>query len=66
MIVSGLTVIIWILTGLSAHLYEMIPGFSLSLIAVILGSLLTKRPDESVISEFKTMEENLIDIEKAP
>ena len=66
MIVSGLTVIIWILNGLSAHLYEMIPGFSLSLIAVILGSLLTKRPDESVISEFKTMEENLIDIEKAP
>lgn len=66
MIVGGLTVIIWILTGLSAHLYEMIPGFSLSLIAVIVASLLTKKPDESVILEFKTMEENLIDITKAP
>ena len=52
--------------GLSSHLYEMIPGFTLSLIAVIVGSLLTKRPDESVILEFKTMEENLTDITKAP
>ncbi|MCB2309073.1 sodium/proline symporter PutP [Clostridium estertheticum] len=66
MIVGGLTVIIWILTGLSTHLYEMIPGFSLSLIAVIVGSLLTKQPDESVICEFKTMKKNLIDITKAP
>lgn len=60
MIVGGLTVIIWILSGLSAYLYEMIPGFALSLIAVVVVSLLTEKPDESVIREFKIMEENLM------
>lgn len=60
MIVGGLTVIIWILSGLSAYLYEMIPGFALSLIAVVVVSLLTEKPDQSVIDEFKIMEEHLM------
>jgi SSS family solute:Na+ symporter len=62
MVVGGLTVIIWILSGLSAYLYEMIPGFTLSLIAVIVVSLLTEKPNESVIREFKIMEENLTNL----
>jgi sodium/proline symporter len=60
MVVGGLTVIIWIISGLSSYLYEMIPGFALSLIAVIVVSLLTEKPDESVIREFKIMEDNLM------
>lgn len=60
MIVGGLTVIVWILSGLSAYLYEMIPGFALSLIAVVVVSLLTEKPDQSVIDEFKIMEDHLM------
>lgn len=59
MLVGGLTVIIWITSGLSSYLYEMIPGFFLSLIAVIGISLLTKKPDDSINKEFKVMEEIL-------
>lgn len=59
MIVGGLTVIIWIASGLSSYLYEMIPGFSLSLISIIVVSLLTKKPDESIDNDFKLMEDEL-------
>lgn len=59
MIVGGLTVIIWIVSGLSSYLYEMIPGFSLSLISIIVVSLLTKKPDESINDDFKLMEDEL-------
>ena len=40
MVIGGLTVILWIVSGLSGYLYEMIPGFSLSLISVIVVSLI--------------------------
>lgn len=59
MIVGGLTVIIWIVSGLSGYMYEMIPGFSLSLISVIVVSLITKKPDESINIDFTSMEETL-------
>lgn len=59
MIVGGLTVIIWIVSGLSAYLYEMIPGFSLALISIIVVSLLTKKPDKSIYNDFKLMENEL-------
>ena len=56
MIVGGLTVIIWILSGLSTYVYEMIPGFTLSLISVIIVSLLTEKPTKAVNDEFEKME----------
>lgn len=56
MIVGGLTVIIWIVSGLSGYIYEMIPGFLLSLISVIVVSLMTKKPDESIDEDFTKME----------
>jgi SSS family solute:Na+ symporter len=56
MIVGGLTVIIWILSGLSTYVYEMIPGFTLSLISVIIVSLLTEKPNKAVNDEFEKME----------
>ena len=62
MIVGGLTVIIWIVCGLSHYLYEMIPGFSLSLLSVIVVSLMTKKPDESVDKDFSNMEKVLSDM----
>lgn len=62
MVVGGLTVIIWIVSGLSSYIYEMVPGFSLSLIAVIVVSLLTEKPDESVNKDFSDMEKILNDM----
>jgi SSS family solute:Na+ symporter len=59
MIVGGITVVIWITSGLSTYMYEMVPGFTLSLISVIAVSLLTKKPDESINKEFINMEKVL-------
>lgn len=63
MIVGGLTVILWITTGLSAYIYEMIPGFFLSLISVVVVSLLTEEVHEDVHDEFSKMENILADID---
>ena len=62
MVVGGLTVITWIVSGLSGYIYEMVPGFSLSLIAVIVVSLLTEKPHESVNKDFADMEKILSDM----
>jgi SSS family solute:Na+ symporter len=59
MIVGGLTVIIWIVLGLSSYIYEMVPGFTLSLISIIVVSLLTEKPDESINKDFINMEKTL-------
>lgn len=60
MLLGGITVIVWIATGLSTTLiYEMVPGFLISLVAVIVVSLLTQKPDEEVNKEFALMEETL-------
>lgn len=61
MVVGGLTVIIWITLGLSSYVYEMVPGFILSLISVIAVSLLTEKPDESINKDFTEMENLLKD-----
>nr|WP_285857093.1 sodium/proline symporter PutP [Mesobacillus subterraneus] len=57
-IVGALTVIIWIsIPGLSKFMYEMIPGFFLSLIAVLVVSKITTGPGKAVKEEFKEMED---------
>ncbi|MBT2680425.1 sodium/proline symporter PutP [Bacillus sp. ISL-35] len=56
-LVGALTVIIWIsIDGLSEFMYEMIPGFFLSLIAVIVVSKITTGPGKAVKEEFNEME----------
>jgi len=60
MIVGAATVLIWVnVPGLSDALYEMIPGFVLSFLAVIVVSLLTKDPSKRVQGTFVEMEETL-------
>jgi len=60
MIVGAATVLIWVnVPGLSEALYEMIPGFVLSFLAVIVVSLLTKDPSKRVQGTFVEMEETL-------
>ncbi|WP_188456302.1 sodium/proline symporter PutP [Virgibacillus oceani] len=64
MIVGGATVITWLnIPGLSDFLYEIIPGFILSLIAVIIVSLLTKEPEKQVHEQFEKMEQKMAETE---
>ncbi|AZB41482.1 sodium/proline symporter PutP [Bacillus sp. FJAT-42376] len=57
MITGAVTVLIWLtVPGLTDFLYEMIPGFFLSLIAVIVVSKMTAPPSEEVVNHFKEME----------
>ncbi|MDA3079014.1 MULTISPECIES: sodium/proline symporter PutP [unclassified Campylobacter] len=64
MLVGGITVIVWILSGLSSFVYELLPGFVFSAVAILLvnryNAVLNKMADEpnsQVISaEFDKME----------
>jgi sodium/proline symporter len=54
MISGGVLVIIWKqLSGGIFDLYEIVPGFIVSAIAIIIFSLLDKQPDEVIIDEFE-------------
>ena len=67
MIVGALTVIIWIYGGfetsngtpLNDWLYAIIPGFILSSIAIVIGSLATPEPNPHIKAKFEEMETNL-------
>jgi len=72
---GGLTVLIWqyapIMGGetffggvtLLAHtgLLSIVPGFALSLIAIIIGSLVTKKPTAEMLADFETAKKPLIE-----
>jgi len=59
MIVGTVTVLIWANTPLGDVIYEMIPGFLLSLIAAILISLLSEKPGDNVSNQFDSMKKAL-------
>lgn len=59
MIVGSVTVLIWANTPLGDVIYEMIPGFLLSLIAAILISLLSEKPGDNVSNQFDSMKKAL-------
>jgi len=61
MVVGTLTVLIWANTPLSDTLYEMIPGFILSLISVVVVSLMTSEPEKEITETFEIMEQKLVD-----
>lgn len=68
MIVGALTVLIWIygpfkIDGVptTKYLYEMIPGFFLSALAVIIVSYLTNFPRKKVRETFTEMEETMVE-----
>jgi solute:Na+ symporter, SSS family len=59
-IVGAVTVIIWISNeALKGFMYEMIPGFILSLAAIIIVSKLTTKPSTKVETEFDEMKKTL-------
>ena len=53
MIVGALTVIIWKNTMGAIGLYEIVPGFILSFISIIIVSLLDKAPSQEVVERFE-------------
>lgn len=59
MITGAVTVLIWILTGLQEKtgIYEMIPGFFLSLIVVYAVSMITNKPAKEARDMFEEMEQ---------
>ena len=52
MLVGAATVGAWIMLGLSASLYEIVPGFAAASLALWLASLFTARPDEPHLAMF--------------
>ncbi|MFE1245920.1 sodium/proline symporter PutP [Fictibacillus sp. NPDC058756] len=64
-VVGAVTVLTWVqFPDLKEQVYEMIPGFFLSLIAIILVSLVTKDPSQKVQDQFENMEKTLEDVSK--
>ncbi|KAB7705334.1 sodium/proline symporter PutP [Bacillus aerolatus] len=56
MIVGAATVITWSQAELSDKLYEMVPGFAASLIAIVIVSLLTAKPSKETEEQFESFE----------
>lgn len=61
MIAGATIVLVWAnIPSLKNWMYEMIPGFMVSLAAVIVVSLLTKAPSETIQDKFDEMESTLL------
>ena len=58
MIVGTLTVIIWKQTGLGSTLYEIVPGFLLNVITILIVNAFSK-PDETAETEFDEVLEEM-------
>ncbi|MFT4519452.1 MAG: SSS family solute:Na+ symporter [Halioglobus sp.] len=66
MIVGSATVLIWIYAPFtinggtpSSFLFEIVPGFVFSTLAIVLVSLLSNSPSETIVGTFESMEEEL-------
>jgi sodium/proline symporter len=59
MIIGAVTVIVWSKLGLSDVLYEIIPGFAASLLAVYIVSLLTSKPSVQVSEKFSEITKSM-------
>lgn len=67
-VVGAVTVLIWIYApitingaSLSSTLYEIVPGFILSTLAIVIGSKFSRDPAPSVLTMFSKMEKQLAD-----
>ncbi|MBM7649626.1 sodium/proline symporter [Bacillus ectoiniformans] len=59
MVVGAATVIIWSQAGLSDIIYEIVPGFAASLLAVVVVSLVTAPPSAATSEQFDTFKKIL-------
>ena len=60
MIVGAATVLLW-KNFANSSLYEIVPGFILSAIAIIVVSLLDKKPSQSMMDTFDEVDQGMID-----
>jgi sodium/proline symporter len=61
MIVGGIVVIVWKqLQGGIFELYEIVPGFILACVAIVIVSLLDKAPSKEIVEEFERIESSSI------
>ena len=67
-IVGGLTVIVWQYISIGGAtlaaqtgIFSLVPGFALSLIAIIVGSLVTRKPSAEMLEQFATAQKPLIE-----
>ncbi|WP_221801903.1 sodium/proline symporter PutP [Oceanobacter mangrovi] len=59
-VVGGITVILWSkASGGIFDVYEIVPGFLFSLIAIVVASLATKQPAQDVLDDFQRVEAEL-------
>ena len=59
---GGSTVLLWKECFAYTGLYEIIPGFIVSCIAIFVVSLLDKKPSDAIIKDFETTEKHLNDL----
>ncbi len=60
MVVGGATVIVWIVSGLSSFVYELLPGFLFSAVAIWLVNFFSGEvKDEQIKAEFEKMHERV-------
>lgn len=59
---GGSTVLLWKEFFAYTGLYEIIPGFIVSCIAIFIVSLLDKKPSDSIIKDFETTEKHINDL----
>lgn len=55
-ITGGITVVVWKhLNGGLFDLYELVPGFIISLLAIVIVSLLSQKPSENIVERHRTV-----------
>ena len=59
---GGSTVLLWKECFAYTGLYEIIPGFIVSCLAIFVVSLLDKKPSDAIIKDFETTEKHLNDL----
>lgn len=57
MIVGSMTAIVWRSMGLSDVMYEILPAFSGSFLAVVVASVLSEKPNAEILQEFEKVRE---------
>ncbi len=63
-IVGGVTIVVWKqLTGGIFDIYEIVPGFILSWISIMVVSAMTGGPDKEVQAQHATFEKNLVELD---
>jgi sodium/proline symporter len=63
-IVGGVTIVVWKqLSGGIFDIYEIVPGFILSWISIMVVSSMTGGPDKAVQAQHATFEKNLVELD---